>query len=281
MLLRKKRMEKTVWIIMAFLLLCSGCALREEVESSGTDSPVTEPETAAPIPELVIETEIDSQTEPETEPVILPYCEEIGAEVEPLTDFCSTGIIYYKDNPERYHQTADCFVTVNEVTIAELEEEQCQMITVSLGVAMEGIYTADGIDFSECITASFELCDYYTGRIFPARETSGDDAYEGSVVLEYDDIRLDIVYSCEVSFGQEGWIWQEEGFYTKKLLFDVVYKIKVPKNYDGVLLAVVPVTKYTEESSDFDTEKSRNEDSYISDEQYDGVKLFQVGGKQV
>lgn len=261
------------------LLLCSGCSRKPDEdphENQITESSAVLHETEASSKIIIDAPPSDLETVPATKEEWLPYCERYDFNIRPLSapGFISQGIIYSGLNPREDYKTTDCEVTVNEITVNEIAENETatnetainktaaanetainetnareasgkrKALTIHLTTTMWEEYTRDGQKLWECMTPTLQLCDYYTGLIFPERDTKGTDSFEAQAHLEYEDKSYEVNYSCEVAYSQGDWEPDPEGGYQRPATFDIVYKIIAPKEYDGLMICVTPVTEY-------------------------------------
>lgn len=255
------------------LLLCNGCSQKPDEKlhkSQVAESSAVLHETESSSEIIIDAPSADPETVPATREEWLPYCERYDFNIRPLSapGFISQGIIYSGLNPWEDYKTTDCEVTINEITVNEVAANEItenetaanetainetnareasgkrKALTIHLTATMWEEYTRDGQKLWECMTPTLQLCDYYTGLIFPERDTKGTDSFEAQAHLEYEDKSYEVNYSCEVAYSQGDWESDPDGGYRRPATFEIVYKIIAPKEYDGLMICVTPVTEY-------------------------------------
>lgn len=133
-------------------------------------------------------------------------------------------------------------------------------------------YTRDGRKLWECMTPTLQLCDYYTGLIFPERDTKGTDGFEAMAHLGYEDKEYEVNYSCEVAYSQGDWEVEPDGGYRRPVTFEIVYEVTAPKEYDGLMLCVTPVTEY----EPADAAEVNDTERYIGESSADELLLYRI-----
>ena len=101
------------------------------------------------------------------------------------------------------------------------------------------------------------LCDYYTGIKMPGKSTDGDETVEYEKEIEVNGQKYMISYSEKVSWiSDDEWSHEEAevGYINtyKKRTNITEYDIRVPEEYDGIVMYAAPVTKESFENADFD-----------------------------
>lgn len=246
-------MKKTIifTIFAASLLMATGCADNSNNEINVIDTSVSGPST-----EVV---DIGAQTPSEIVP-------------EMLTSYSSTGVIYYNGNPWDYNKSASCNVVFGTVTSSNSGDNR--VITIPIVLEMTGEYTSDCIDYSSCITPSFELCDSNTGIILPAQRGKGNSGYAYGGAIMNGDQTVNINYSCDYQSEKSDWVPSstgQDGTYERKITFNIVYTVQVPQGYNGLALKVTPVDAYSP-----GLEASSGETHFITDEYPEGTRVFAI-----
>ena len=286
------------------LLLCSGCSREPDGnahENQETESSAVSYETEAS-QEIIIEVPSAApETVPATREEWLPYGEKHDFNIQPLSGFISQGIIYSGLNPWQDYKVTDCEVTVDEVTINEeagneatenetteneatengktgnaLAPQEAFGVRKNLKIRFTAVmweeYTRDGRKLWECMTPTLQLCDYYTGLIFPERDTKGTDEFEAQAHLGYEDKEYEVNYSCEVAYSQGDWEDDPDGGYRRPVAFEIVYEVMAPKEYDGLMLCVTPVTEYEPP----DAAEVNDTERYIGESSADELLLYRI-----
>ena len=188
---------------------------------------------------------------------------------EMLTNYEADGVIYYNGNPWDYNKVSPCNIVFGTVTSSMSGDNK--VITVPIVLQMTGEYTDSCIDYSCCITPSFELCDINSGVIMPAQRGKGNSgyAYGGSIVNG--DQTIAINYSCDYTCTKGGWESVGDGTFTRNITFNITYTIQVPQSYSGLVLKVTPVDSYS-----VGQEAASGESHFITDEYPAGTRVFSI-----
>lgn len=281
-------------MIFFCLLLCGGCSQKPDVnahESQETQTSAVSYETEVSR-EIIIEVpSAASETVPAAREEWHPYGEKHDFNIQPLSGFISQGIIYSGLNPWEDYKVTDCEVTVDEVTINEeagnkaAENEATgnapdpqeafgvrKTLKIRFTAVMWEEYTRDGRKLWECMTPTLQLCDYYTGLIFPERDTKGTDGFETVAHLGYKDKEYEVNYSCAVAYSQGDWEAEPDGGYRRPVTFEIVYEVTAPKEYDGLMLCVTPVTEYYPP----DAAEVEDTERYIEEGSADEILLYRI-----
>ncbi len=234
---------KNCWLAgMAAVLLAGfviGCGEKNVVDNTGTD--------VAPVDNKSIET----------------ICEDLQS--------CSMdGVIYYQVNPTQYNEVSTANVAFGQVVSAP-EQDNKVKVTLPVTISMKGKYTSDCIDYSGCITPSFELFDRYTSVVFPVNTGVGDGNYNYSGAIKSKDKSVEVSYSCDYSFNLSAWNASSDDNFERDIAVDVVYTIVMPSDYDGLAIKVTPVRSYGT-----GVNAATGAIVYVQDDYPDGTRVFAV-----
>ena len=187
--------------------------------------------------------------------------------IEAMADYDSTGVVYYIGNPYEYNYQAPCRISFGQITSSV--QDGTKTLTLPVTMQMQGSYDTDCIDYSDCLTPSFELADKYTGVIFPTRRALGSSgyAYSGSVVSEGNSIN--VTYTCDYSCEEGDWKSVGDDVFAKDIIINVTYQISMPESYDGLVLKVTPLAGYFEENAEQNTPTE-----YLTDVWPEGTRVF-------
>lgn len=186
-----------------------------------------------------------------------------------ISDFESTGVIYYKGNPEKYNQSATCFVDFGEVE--SLTEATSKTYTLPVKLTMEALYSSDCVEYAGVITPSIEICDKNTEVIFTAEEVIEDSGYSCSGTIESNNKSVPVSLNCQCTYIEGNWQDNGNGGFVKSEEFDVLYKITVPSDYDGLAMKITPIEGYAEYLS-----MQEAGYQYISDYMPENTKIFEI-----
>lgn len=75
---------------------------------------------------------------------------------EDLQSLSMDGVIYYQVNPVEYNEVSTANISFGQVTSIPDQDSKVK-VTLPVTITMKGKYTNDCIDYSGCITPSFEL----------------------------------------------------------------------------------------------------------------------------
>ena len=216
------------------------------------------------------------------------YFEEHGAEVADAPVECTVNaLIYNDDNPEEiYQMTTDAVWEQIDCYSEPAEEEGYQFIHLELCMSSQYYYdTTQDISYYFIINGT-TIYDWYTGRRFPTRDMSDDDAFDYGITLEIDGVGYDVSYTKDIQWEQGEWIFDDSGDATSSAKCYYTYTFKVPNGYDGLVFAAIPADEYVEldtetvygigtaeegEENEEDVYYAFDEDAYV-----DGTKFFRI-----
>lgn len=189
---------------------------------------------------------------------------------EPLTNCSMDGVIYYQPNPEEYHEVANADIAFGEVTREDIDGTKVKL-TLPVTITMKGKYTADCMDYSGCITPSFELADKYTSVIFPVNTGTGDGSYNYGGSIKSKDKSVDISYTCDYGVRFLGWNNNGDDTYTRDMVYTVTYTVIMPADYDGLAIKLTPSRQYTTGIA-----SATGLTTYVQDDYPEGTRVFSI-----
>lgn len=223
---------------------CSGCSNNSASTATGTE-------------------EVNSSTAPGAPASVETIC-------GPISNCSMDGVIYYQLNPEEYNEVSSADICFDEVTTESIDGEKVKL-TLPVSITMKGKYTADCLDYSGCITPSFELFDRYTSVIFPVNTGTGDGSYNYGGTIKSKDKSVDVSYTCDYSVRFLGWNNNGDNTYSRDIVYSVTYTVIMPADYDGLAIKVTPSRQYTTGIS-----QATGITSYVQDDYPDGTRVFQI-----
>ena len=193
---------------------------------------------------------------------------------EDLQSLSMDGVIYYQVNPVEYNEVSTANISFGQVTSIPDQDSKVK-VTLPVTITMKGKYTNDCIDYSGCITPSFELFDRYTSVVFPVNTGVGDGNYNYSGAIKSRDKSVDVAYSCDYSFNLSGWNECSDSSlgasHERDIVVNVTYTITMPADYDGLAIKVTPVRNYGTGIS-----TASGSIVYVQDDYPDGTRVFSV-----
>ena len=215
------------------------------------------------------------------------YFDEHGVDVPDGPVDCTMDYIYYNsDDPETYCRVGDAVFTQTDCYAEPADEEGYQNVHLKLTVTMQpGYYydAAEDVTYSS-VRYTGSMYDWYTGRMLPVRDMSGDDAQEYAVTLDIDGASYEVSYSAEISWEQGEWVRDEAGNATISATATKEYIFRIPEGYDGLVYCAIPRREYSE--LDTETVSGLDEAEYIpldpSDEDYvEGMQYFRINRTEI
>lgn len=197
--------------------------------------------------------------------------ESVETVCEPIQNCTMDGVIYYQLNPEEYNETSAADIVFGEITKDSIDEGKVKL-TLPVTITMKGKYTADCMDYSGCITPSLELADRYTSVIFPVNTGVGDGSYNyGGTIRSNNNKSVEVSYTCDYNVRFLGWNNNGDDTYTRDIVYNVVYTVIMPSDYDGLALKVAPNTQYKTGVS-----AASGVTTYVQDDYPEGTRVFRI-----
>ena len=197
-----------------------------------------------------------------------------GSSIETVCDElqnCNVdGVIYYQLNPENYNEISSAAISFGEVATEAIDSQRVK-VTLPVSITMHGKYTEDCIDYSGCITPSFELFDRYTSVLFPVNTGVGDGSYNYGGSIISNNRTVDVSYTCDYDVKLLGWNANGDETFSRDIVYNVTYTVLMPADYDGLAIKVTPVTQYSTGIS-----APTGVTAYVQDDYPDGTRVFAV-----
>ena len=297
----KKRILALALAVMTTLML-AGCGKAQETVGGKEEEVKQETQEAAPEetataePECVHEWVEATYAAPKTcklcgetegEPK-QSYFAQYGVDVPDGPVDCTVDYIYYnKEDPETYCRVGDAVCTQTDCYAEPADEEGYQNVHLTLTVTLQpGCYYDAAEDVKYLRQTYYEgIYDWYTGRMLPVRDMSGDDAQEYAVTLDIDGASYEVSYSAEISWEQGEWVRDEAGNGTSSMTATKEYIFRIPEGYDGLVYCAIPRREYSG-GIDTETVNGLDEAKYIpldpSDEDYvEGMQYFRINRTEI
>lgn len=222
------------------------------------------------------------------------YFDEHGENVPDAPVECTVdAVIYNPDNPEEYQMVTDGTWEQIDCYSEPAEEEGYQLIHLELCASSQLYYdAAQNISYHSFLTDN-AIYDWYTGRLFPTRAMSDDDAFDYGITLNIDGVSYDVSFTKDLrgEFGE--WTLDDNGDATQSAIAHNVYTFKVPNGYDGLVYAAIPRNEYIEldtetvygtGTEDGESASGTDEENvyYAFDEGHytDGTKFFRINRQE-
>lgn len=238
----------------------SDSAAANDEESTQVEDDIPE-ETAEDTAEEIVE-EAEEETEedvteiPEQE---VPFAEENGLQFSDLSPLEIPGFEFFTDSDGNYLEEGPEGVsliqptivyTFGDITVSDPDEDDNVVYTISYTKEYEFAYEAPE-NYSEFYfnVNSDGICflDYYTGTVFPARDTSGDASYEISTDIVWDDVTYSVGYTKSIEWTHGD--WQQDGnILSIPYSSYSEYTVTAPADYDGLVIYIDNrgITEYEE-----------------------------------
>lgn len=198
----------------------------------------------------------------------------VSASIETICDelqSCSMdGIIYYQLNPENYNEVAESNISFGQVTRENVDAENVK-VTLPVSITMKGKYTSDCMDYSGCITPSFELFDRYTSVVFPVNTGVGNGSYNYSGAIKSRDKSVNVSYDCQYSIVFSEWNSLGNDTFDRDIIVSATYSVTMPSDYDGLAIKVTPVRQYSTGISE-----ATGAITYVQDDYPEGTRVFSI-----
>lgn len=239
---RKKIVAVLITALMFSLVACG----KDTEESTSVDSEPTE-ESSEEIP-----TETKSA---------VPYVEENGLTFTDRAKVQTKGTLCVGEDTDN----ADIIDVDWEIANISISDAEDDVKTITIEQNVYGYIWTDGDIFKTNLNLpSAMLCDIYTGKIIPLAEEST------TTEIEWEEKKYSIE-TTESVFWEDGdwdndWVEDSNGGERLSSTLKVTDTIKISKDYDGLALALIPITDVNDS----------NIGSYIKDIWKDGSYLFNV-----
>lgn len=209
------------------------------------------------------------------------YFEEHGVEVPDAPVDCTVDVLNHNgDNPEEYQMATDGTWEQIDCYSEPAEDDGYQLVRLELCVTSLNHYYATQDIYYDCSVNNMHIFDWYTGRMFPSHDLSGNsEAFDYSATLEIDGVSYDVSYAKEAKWEFGDFIYADNGDATKPVKCYYTITFKVPMGYDGLVFAAIPEGEYTELNTE--TFNGVEEAIYApldeTDEDYvEGIKYFRI-----
>lgn len=246
---------KLITISTVMLLLLAACGNTDKGNSSDTE----------PMEEAVLSEETEADTEAATtevtteEPEPMPYSEEMNltfGEINSIEAPGSYTYVYLYENEDEKQPTEIDGVEVvqqkakyslGDVTVNGEDEEGNVNLTVRFIADAPMCINWDGINsFSWWTTVrGISFFDYYTGKVMEIEEDEEENETYYEYEIEWEDETYKVLIKKVKDAGVNEWSeleYEDNGngtrTYSSTLHLESVYDITMPKDYDGLCMAI-------------------------------------------
>lgn len=184
----------------------------------------------------------------------------------------TTKICYWNKNNESDMDLVDGKLTVQEYKNEDSDEEGYNTVVLSVMLEFQIPYKWDGWH----VNWNNQIYDLYSGRSLPSKDLpSGDEGYNYMTEVEVDGKIYTVEYTKENEWNDIEWYFDEAGneVCDKKCTQKYVYKI--PKEYDGLVYALIPSTEVPEYSDEIDETIE-----YALEDYEKGTQFFRITNNQ-
>lgn len=202
------------------------------------------------------------------------YVQQNGLQFYQGTSFTTQGYRYNDYNLDLFEFIPQD-VKINGITIRDAAQEGYQVVTIASsrsGYVMSE-FEGPGMD---CISfPNIQICDIYTGKIFPAAATMDNAELANTADLSWGGISYSLDYIQTISWDWGDWSDLDESWKSYSLgIATGTNTITIPKGYDGLAILVTPSTEGPSDK-EYNTFDNDNE-KYILDKWKDGSYLMRV-----
>lgn len=191
---------------------------------------------------------------------VIPYAEANGLSFAREKSYTAPAYIYFRDpssgEPASIDwlsvvNVADATFTIGDISVSEADADGMVQMTLpyrldfTTTVTQGDIYAeveGDGMFYTACQYTLFNIFDYYTGTVFPAKSLHGSNADTTNAVdITYKDVTYPVSYTLSQTTSDSYSDWDiDMGNGTAECQntwsIDVTYTISMPKEYDGLCL---------------------------------------------
>lgn len=273
--------RKVLMMIFAVSFALAGCSSKDAESVRGTPSePVEEPaETSEP--EVLEETppaeepEEAEAEEPEEEEPPKTYVEEHGLEFYEGTEFTVQGSRHVENDLSDFDFT-EVEEKILNISKDVSETEGFEVVTIE--TSSFGYVGMFGDSQRLVLTVpSMKICDLYTGRLALLSGTMQDAELRADGELEWNGETYSIEYATNIEWDFADWTTDAQGNDVVPSTCYATYTITIPEGYDGLALAVYPVTEGPSETEAVTgSAEVETVEKYIMDDWKDGSYLIRV-----
>lgn len=196
----------------------------------------------------------------------VPYCEVNLIDIKnALKNILSKGLIY-NPNDMAQNEVVDCEVEFGDVSVINSNEVGFKEMTITFTTLL---YTDIRNNLVRFYTPGFSLYDYYTGELLNGEDSVLDGDISENLKfeknIEFNGMNYNISGEIEIENTYPSVI-MSGGTMKQECLSNWTMKVKVPENYDGLILGVLPTTVL----------EDNKEGTHILDDYVEGTYFFRI-----
>lgn len=128
--------------------------------------------------------------------------------------------------------------TVDSCTVAPAADEGWQTVTLTVTANLEKYLDGETGTVYNWVSWTYAAYDYYTGEMFPRRDTVGMAVNEYTKNISYNGREFPVTYTQVSDWTHSGWSYEADGSATAAAVCTETWTFTVPSGYNGLVFGL-------------------------------------------